>query len=164
MLVGALVTVRPLHPDDFDQLYAAAADPLLWKQHPEPDRWREYIFRAYFEDHLASGGAVAVVHGSTGSLIGVSRFDNLDEERGEVEIGWTFLARDYWGGRYNADLKRVMLDHAFRSLETVVFLVGQENSRSQRAVEKLGASQAGARREMVLYELTRTAYLSRHHE
>ena len=86
-LTGALVTVRPLHPDDFDLLHAAAADPLIWKQHPEPDRWRKKVFRGYFEDHLVSGGAVAVVHKSSGSLIGASRFDNLDEERSEVEIG-----------------------------------------------------------------------------
>lgn len=150
-LVGELVVVRPLRSDDFDQLYAVAADPLLWEQHPERERWREDVFRAYFDDHLASGGALAVVDRARGTLIGASRYDNYDPEASEVEIGWTFLARPYWGGTYNADLKRVMLGHAFQSVKTVVFLVGARNLRSRRAVEKIGATESGARRGMMLY-------------
>jgi RimJ/RimL family protein N-acetyltransferase len=153
ILVGEFVEARPLRADDFDELYEAAADPLLWEQHPEPDRWRREVFRAYFEDHLASGGALAIVDRATGALIGATRYDNLDAGQSEVEIGWTFLDRPYWGGVYNADLKRVMLEHAFRAVDTVVFLVGEQNLRSRRAVEKLGAVETGRRRGQVLYEL-----------
>jgi RimJ/RimL family protein N-acetyltransferase len=155
-LVGELVVVRPLNVEDFEQLYAAAADPLLWEQHPETERWREDVFRAYFDDHLASGGGLAVVDRATEKLIGASRYDNYDPEASEVEIGWTFLARPYWGGAYNADLKRVMLGHAFQSVETVVFLIGARNLRSRRAVEKIGAIESGARRGMVLYAIHRS--------
>ena len=155
ILVGEFVEARPLRADDFDELYQAAADPLLWEQHPEPNRWRREVFRAYFEDHLASGGALAIVDRATGALIGVTRYDNLDAGQSEVEIGWTFLARPYWGGAYNADLKRVMLEHAFQAVDTVVFLVGEENLRSRRAVEKLGAVERGRRRGQLLYELRR---------
>jgi RimJ/RimL family protein N-acetyltransferase len=152
-LTGELIVVRPLRSDDFDELLAAGADPLLWEQHPERERWRKEVFRAYFDDHLASGGALAVVDRATGSLIGATRYANYDRERSEVEIGWTFLARPYWGGAYNADLKRLMLEHAFQSVDTVVFLVDAHNVRSRRAVEKLGATQSGARRGMVLYAI-----------
>jgi RimJ/RimL family protein N-acetyltransferase len=154
-LEGELVVVRPLRADDFDQLHAAAADPLVWEQHPEKERWRDDVFRVYFEDHLASGGALAVVERATGSLIGATRYDNHDPEASEVEIGWTCLARPYWGGVYNADLKRVMLEHAFQSVETVVFLIGARNLRSRRSVEKLGAIECGARRGMILYAVRR---------
>jgi N-acetyltransferase len=150
-----LVVVRPLIVDDYDGLYAVAADPLLWEQHPERERWREDVFRAYFDDHLASGGALAVVDRATGKLIGASRYDNYDPEASEVEIGWTFLARPYWGGAYNADLKRVMLGHAFESIETVVFLIDERNLRSRRAVEKLGAIESGLRRGMIVYTVRR---------
>jgi RimJ/RimL family protein N-acetyltransferase len=156
-LEGQLVVVRPLRADDFDQMYAAAADPLVWEQHPETERWRVDVFREYFDDHLGSGGALAVVERATGELIGATRYDNYDVEASEVEIGWTFLARPYWGGVYNADLKRVMLEHAFQSVETVVFLVAARNARSRRAVEKLGAVECGARRGMVLYAIRRPA-------
>jgi RimJ/RimL family protein N-acetyltransferase len=154
-LEGELVVVRPLRVDDFDELYALGADLLLWEQHPERERWREEVFRAYFDDHLASGGALAVVERATGNLIGVTRYDNYDPEAREVEIGWTFLARSDWGGVYNADLKRVMFEHAFQSVETVVFLIDARNLRSRRAVEKLGAIECGARRGMLLYAVPR---------
>lgn len=154
-LVGELVAVRPLRIDDFDLLYAVAADPLLWEQHPDRERWREDVFRAYFDDHLASGGALAVIERESGDLIGATRHDNYDPEASEVEIGWTFLGRSYWGGIYNSDLKRVMLDHAFQSVETVVFLVDAHNARSRRAVEKIGATESGERRGMVLYSARR---------
>jgi N-acetyltransferase len=159
-LTGGLVALRALRRDDFEALHAAAHDPPIWVQHPEPDRWREDVFSAYFDQLLASGGAVAVFERATEGVIGVSRYDNLDVERSEVEIGWTFLARAYWGGRYNADLKSIMLGHAFRFVRTVVFVIGEQNLRSRRAIERLGAKQAGTRRGRVLYELTETAYLS----
>jgi N-acetyltransferase len=155
ILEGELVVVRPLLAEDFDQLYAVAADPLIWEQHPDRERWREDVFRAYFDDHLASGGALALVDRARDTLIGVSRYDNYDPEASEVEIGWTFLARPYWGGAYNADLKRVMLGHAFQSVATVVFLVGARNLRSRRAVEKLGAVESGKRRGKMLYAVHR---------
>lgn len=154
-LTGELVAIRPLRREDFDALFAVASDPLIWEQHPERGRWREDVFRDYFDEQVASGGAIVVIERARGDLIGASRYDNYDRVRCEVEIGWTFLARPYWGGAYNADLKRVMLEHAFRSVRTVVFLVGERNLRSRRAVEKLGAIETGTRRGQVLYELGR---------
>jgi RimJ/RimL family protein N-acetyltransferase len=142
--VGELVEVRPLRAEDYDRLYAVAADPLLWEQHPA-ERWREDVFRAFFEESLATGGALLVLDRATGETIGSSRYHGYDEERSEVEIGWTFLARRCWGGAYNRDLKALMVGHAFASVDTVLFLVHPQNVRSQRAVEKLGAVRAGER-------------------
>ena len=159
-LVGDLVELRPLREADFDDLYAAAADPLIWEQHPVPTRHEEETFRSFFLEHLASGGALAAIERRTGRLMGQSRYHGYDPVRSEVEIGWTFLARPYWGGIYNGEMKRLMIDHAFRFVSCVVFLVHPQNVRSQRAVEKLGAVRAGTRldgggRESFLYELRR---------
>jgi RimJ/RimL family protein N-acetyltransferase len=153
-LEGELVALRPLRRDDFDELRAAAADPSIWAQHPS-DRHREDEFRAYFDDQLASGGGLVVVDRSDGRIVGSTRFHGFDAERSEVEIGWTFLARSHWGGVVNGEVKRLLLEHAFRSVETVVFLVHAENGRSRRAVAKLGAVESGERRGMVLYTLPR---------
>ena len=136
--------MRPLRQGDYDALYTVARDPLIWEQHPD-DRWREDVFREFFDAHLATGGALAVLDARSGEVIGTSRYHGYDPARSEVEIGWTFLGRDYWGGTYNGELKRLMLDHAFRSVETVLFVVAPGNVRSQRAVEKLGAVRAGTR-------------------
>ena len=160
VLTGELVTLRPLRRDDFDALYGVAADPLIWEQHPASDRWRPEPFRAYFDEGISSGGALLIADRRDGSVIGSSRFHGYDEARSEVEIGWTFLARSRWGGRWNGEVKRLMLQHAFRFVERVVFLIGAENHRSRRAVEKIGAVEAGTRRddqgrERVLYRIDR---------
>jgi N-acetyltransferase len=134
--------VRPLRPDDFTALYAVASDPRIWEQHPVRDRHRLEQFREFFDDAVRSGGALAV-ETTRGELIGSSRFHDFDQRTGEVEIGWTFLARSHWGGHTNRELKSLMLGHAFEYVERVVFRVGPENRRSQRALEKLGATGIG---------------------
>ena len=145
-LRGPTLRVRPLTPEDFDALFAVARDPLIWEQHPQPDRHRPDAFRQFFDDAMASGAAL-VVETDGGEVFGSSRYHGYDEERSEVEIGWTFLARAFWGETTNRELKTLMLDHAFRSVRRVVFRVGPGNIRSQRAVEKLGARRAGTRQD-----------------
>ena len=132
------IAVRPLRPDDWDALFAVAGDPKIWEAHPAHDRYREPVFRRFFDDAIASGGALAVCDATTGEIIGSSRYDFRFCEPGEVEIGWTFLARSHWGGRANASLKRQMLAHAFRFLDRAMFRVGRTNLRSRRAMEKIG--------------------------
>ena len=134
-----------LVPGQPDDLFLVASDPLIWEQHPASDRYKEEVFRDFFREALASGGAFAVTDRKTQKIIGSSRYFGLDPEKSEIEIGWTFLARAYWGGRYNREMKRLMLDHAFRFVDTVVFLVGPKNLRSQKAMEKIGGVRAGTR-------------------
>ena len=149
-LQGTLIELRPLTPEDFDALFQAASDPLIWEQHPESDRYTREVFQEYFDGALESKGAFAVVDRRSGRLIGSSRYCNLKPAEREVEIGFTFLERAFWGGTYNREVKSLMLDHAFRFVERVVFVVGENNLRSQKALEKIGArflkkSQAPAR-------------------
>jgi RimJ/RimL family protein N-acetyltransferase len=162
VLRGKLLELRPLREADFDALYAVASDPLVWEQHPESDRYQEEVFREFFREALASGGALVATDLETGRVVGSSRFYGYDEASSEVEIGWTFLARSHWGGLYNGEMKRLMLRHAFRYVDTVVFLVGPLNVRSQRALEKIGAVRDGTRdsgrgRESVLFRLKKSS-------
>ncbi len=155
-LVGERLTLRPLRDDDFDALYAVASDPKIWAQHPEPTRWQEPVFRHFFAEAIASGGALAAIDNASGAVIGSSRYHDYDPDRSVVEIGWSFLARNYWGGRYNGEMKRLMLDHAFRSVDRVVFVIGPDNTRSRRAVERIGARLVGTApepRSHLLYEI-----------
>ena len=158
-LRGELLELRPLRADDFDALFAVASDPLIWEQHPESDRYREEVFREFFRGAMESGGAFVAVDLKDGRVVGSSRYHGYDEAQSEIEIGWTFLARTHWGGRYNGEMKRLMLAHAFRFVDNVVFLVGPENWRSRRAVEKIGGRLVGTRpngagRESVVYRIT----------
>jgi aspartate-semialdehyde dehydrogenase len=138
VLEGELVRLRPLRADDWDPLYAAASDPLIWELHPEKERYQEQVFRRYFEGALEGGKALTILDRQTGEVIGSSRYHDYDPARSEVEIGWTFLVRRCWGGVYNREVKRLMLDHAFHYVDTVIFWVGENNFRSQRAMEKIG--------------------------
>lgn len=142
-LRGELVTLRPLLADDWAAVYAAGSDPLVWEQHPYPDRYKEPEFREYFRGAMESGGAFAVLDAKTGEVIGCTRFHSLDEAASQVEIGWTFLVRPRWGGAFNGEMKRLMLRHAFQFVQTVEFRVGLTNFRSQRAVQKIGGVRAG---------------------
>jgi RimJ/RimL family protein N-acetyltransferase len=142
-LKGKLIELRPLAPNDWDELFAVASDSLIWEQHPERDRYKEDVFRVFFKDALESGGAFVIIDRQTQHIIGSTRFYGYDPEKSEIEIGWTFLARKFWGGRFNAEMKRLLLNHAFKFVERVVFFVGEDNVRSQKAMEKVGAIKVG---------------------
>jgi len=147
ILKGELLELRPLLPEDFHDLYAVASDPLIWEQHPNKERYREEVFNGFFREALESGGALIAIDSKNGQVIGSSRFHGYDEEKSEIEIGWTFLARSHWGGVYNREMKQLMLRHAFKFVNNVIFLVGPQNLRSQRAVEKIGGVRVGSRRD-----------------
>lgn len=147
-LKGDLVELRPLTPEHWDDLFKAASDPLIWKQHPESDRYKEKVFKTFFKGALESGGAFVVVDTKSQQIIGSTRFYGYDPGKSEIEIGWTFLARKYWGGRHNREMKQLMLAHAFQFVEKVVFFVGEHNFRSQKATEKIGAVRSGTTKKM----------------
>ncbi len=139
VLKGKMLQLRPLRPEDFHDLYAVASDPLIWEQYPVRDRYKEEVFKEFFREALEAGGALITIDSKDGQAIGSSRFYGYDEQKSEIEIGWTFLARSHWGGIYNWEMKQLMLRHAFRFVNSVIFLVGPQNLRSQRALEKIGA-------------------------
>ena len=159
ILEGKLLRLRPLRADDWHDLFAVASDPLIWEQHPISNRHQEKVFRDFFREAIESGGALSVVDTKDGKIIGSSRFHDYDERKSEIEIGWTFLARSHWGGVYNKEMKELMLRHAFRFVQSVLFVVGPENWRSQKAVEKIGGVRVGTRidlegRESLIYRTT----------
>jgi len=158
-LKGERVELRPLREEDYRYLYAVAADPLIWEQHPNKDRNKEEVFKVFFREALECRGALIAIDAKTGRVIGSSRFHGYGNETSEIEIGWTFLARSHWGGTYNKEMKRLMLRHAFRFVNRVIFRIGPQNFRSQRAVEKIGAVRVGSSkdasgRESFVYEIT----------
>ena len=162
--------LRPLAEQDWDALFEVASDPAIWEQHPMHDRWREDVFRAFFDDATAKGGALAIVDKRDGAIIGSSRFQDLSEEGGgSVEIGWTFFATRCWGKGINRAVKRMMLAHAFESVARVDFRVGETNYRSRIALENIGAQRSrrtelsqyqGKRVLHLVYELTRDDFAS----
>ncbi len=169
VLTGELVELRPLTEADWAELYAVASDPMIWELHPARDRYKEEVFREYFRGAMASGGAFAVIDRKTGRIIGSTRYhdhrpnggptgEGGNQKESEIELGWTFLARRYWGGVYNGEMKQLLLRHAFQFVDRVLFVVGTENFRSQGAMEKIGGVRIGERtdstgRQSYVYEI-----------
>lgn len=137
-LRGTLVELRPLRTTDWDALFAVASDPLIWEQHPSANRYQEPIFREFFRIAMDTGTAFAVLDRADGRIIGSTRYHGFDAVKREIEIGWTFLARSHWGGQYNGEMKELLLQHAFEFVDRVVFVIGRNNLRSQRAIERIG--------------------------
>ena len=163
-LVGDLVVVRPVALTDWAGMYAAASDPEIWAVHPASDRYQEPVFRQFFDEAVKSESALSIVDRTSGRIVGSSRYHGFDPARNEIEIGWTFLSRNCWGGTYNREVKTLMLDHAFGFVSAVVFWVGESNIRSRRAMEKIGGVLRDGRHERtlhgkayphVIYEITR---------
>jgi RimJ/RimL family protein N-acetyltransferase len=142
-LENDLIKIQPLKPSDFETLYAIANDPLLWEQHPNKDRYKRNVFETFFKGAIESGGAFLVFDNKTKQVIGSSRFYGVDKEKNEVAIGYTFIARSHWGKNYNKALKSLMINHAFKFVDHVIFHVGAVNLRSQKAVGNIGGKKIG---------------------
>lgn len=138
VLEDDLVHMRPLTAEDFDALFSISSDPLLWEQHPVKERSTPEGFKKWFEDAMASDKAFYITDKETGKPVGTSRYNETKEDPNAIEIGWTFIAREFWGGKYNRVVKKLMMDHAFTRYDKILFFVDKHNFRSQKAVEKLG--------------------------
>ena len=128
-LEGERLLLRPLASTDRDALFAVASDRLIWEQHPAHDRWQPEVFGAFFDEALSAGGALVVILKGQERIVGSSQFRPCPIAPSEMEIGWTFLARDQWGGSVNREMKRLMLNHALANCPRVLFRIGDTNSK-----------------------------------
>jgi RimJ/RimL family protein N-acetyltransferase len=137
-LQNDLVVLRPLKEEDFDALFTISSDSLLWEQHPSKDRATLEGFKVWYKDAMESDRAFVIEEKETGKTIGTSRYNPVKEDDHAIEIGWTFISRDFWGGKYNQATKKLMLYYAFQYFNRVLFFVDVNNFRSQKAVQKIG--------------------------
>lgn len=142
-LTNELVSLKPLEEADFEALFTVASDKLLWEQHPNNDRYKREVFQDFFQKAIESKGAFIIIDKVTNNIIGSSRFYDLDSNKSTLVIGFTFLARSYWGTNYNSAIKKLMLDYAFQYVNAVHFHVAKSNFRSQKAMIKLGGKIIG---------------------
>jgi RimJ/RimL family protein N-acetyltransferase len=139
VLENAVLSMRPLQPEDFEALYQVGSDPLIWEQHPNKNRWQRPEFENYFKGAIASKGALLVLDKQSGEVAGCSRYYDYNQTEKSVLIGYTFIGRKYWGRQFNTAMKQLMIDHAFGFADTVLFHIGAYNIRSQTAIGRIGA-------------------------
>ena len=135
-----LIKLSPLQETDFDRLFEVASNPLVWEQHPNPNRYKLEDFTNYFKGAIESKGAFLILNASTNETIGCSRYYDYNENDSSVLIGYTFIGTKFWGNGYNKALKKLMLDYTFQFVDKVYFHIGALNYRSQKAIEKIGAT------------------------
>lgn len=152
-LRGDLVSIEPLRLDHAAGLLAAADmdEVFAWLPYPRPAGIVQA--EAWIEDALADRSAdrrfpFAVLNAVEGSVIGSTSYWDFDAHNAQVEIGSTWLSRTSWGTGRNAEAKLLLMAHAFETLELerVAFRTDIRNDRSQRAIERLGASKEGVHR------------------
>ncbi|PZF71246.1 GNAT family N-acetyltransferase [Taibaiella soli] len=131
--------LTPLQEKDFDALYAVASDPKVWEQHPNKDRWKQEVFRTFFEGAMESKGAFKIIDKATGHVAGSTRFYDYNEKENSILIGYTFYGTSFWGTGMNKAVKKMMLDYIFQFVSKVYFHIGAVNTRSQIAIGRLGA-------------------------
>lgn len=140
VMQGENLILRPLVQEDSEALYQAASDPLIWEQHPDPERYKRAQFdKNFLQGALACGSSLVIIDKRTQQIVGCSRFYDWDARSAEVAIGYTFLARSHWGGTTNRELKTLMMDFAFNRAKKIWFHIGKDNWRSRKGTEKIGA-------------------------
>jgi N-acetyltransferase len=142
-LKDQFVELHPLQESDFDRLFEAASDPLIWEQHPNKDRYKKEMFEIYFEGAIKSKGAFIILQVGSSEVMGSSRYYDFSETDNSILIGYSFLTRKFWGGNYNRQVKILLLNHIFQYIDKVHFHVEINNLRSQKAIKKLGAKNSG---------------------
>jgi N-acetyltransferase len=142
-LKNEIVSLIPLLPSDVEEVYAVASDPKVWEQHPNPNRYQREVFEVYFRGAIESNGAYKIIEVATGKVAGCTRVCNYDEVANCVEVGYTFVGRHYWGSGINHAGKRLLLDHLFEFVDSVIFNIGAQNLRSQISIVRLGAIKVG---------------------
>lgn len=164
-----LVLLSPLQAGDFEKLFAVASDPLIWEQHPVKDRYKREVFKMFFDGAVASKSAFLVYEKATGELMGSTRYYDYKPALSQIAVGFTFIARKHWGGKYNFSMKKLMMDYAFHYIDTVLFHIGATNIRSQKALLKLGGQKTnemdvelnGQRLLHYEYEILKTDWIDR---
>ena len=163
-LQDGTLTLRPLTPEDLPALCALADADL--------DEYRQMgtlpNTPAYYEAALDSPTEMPFVILVAGELAGSTRYGDIRAAHAGLEIGWTWLARKWHGTGVNRRMKRLLLTHAFErmGMERVQLKTDVRNTRSQRAIEKLGAVKEGVLRahlrrpdgtlrDTVMYSFTR---------
>jgi RimJ/RimL family protein N-acetyltransferase len=149
----------PLQETDFSALYIVASDPLVWEQHPNKLRYQKDVFQNYFEGAMLSKGAFLIRDCKTNEIVGCSRFYDYNENENSILIGYTFIGRNFWGKGYNKALKKLMLDYAFQFVNTVILYIGENNIRSQKAIQKIGAIYFGKLNKSLVYTINKQDWI-----
>lgn len=144
ILEGATIELIPLEREHLEELYTAAADKELWAQIPSDCSDQELFYKNYefalSERENRNQYPFVIRHKQTKRLIGSTRFFEIYPSDKKLEIGWTWITKEFWGTTVNLESKLLMLTYCFETLKTnrVQLKTKDDNFRSRKAIEKIG--------------------------
>jgi RimJ/RimL family protein N-acetyltransferase len=148
-LEGRHVMLEPLAKTHLAGLAQVGLDEELWRWIPTPVRTTEdmaaYIETALQEEERGVSLPFAILEKATGRPIGSTRYGSIDRAHHRVEIGWTWVARDWQRTAMNTEAKYLLLRHAFEKLGClrVELKTDSLNEKSRAAILRIGAKEEG---------------------
>ena len=148
-LEGRHVRLEPLAKAHLEGLAEVGLDEELWRWIPTAVQTREemaaYIETALQEQERGVSLPFAILEKATGRAIGSTRYGNIDRTHHRVEIGWTWVAREWQRTAMNTEAKYLLLKHAFESLGCVRVELKTDslNEKSRAAILRIGAKEEG---------------------
>ena len=156
ILEGRHVRLEPLKLEHATGLAEIGLDEDLWTWIPTPVRTPEemtaYIHTALHEQANGSALPFALIESSSGRVIGSTRYGNIDRAHYRVEIGWTWVTRQWQRSAINTEAKYLLLRHAFETLKCIRVELKTDslNERSRAAILRIGAREEGTFRNHMI--------------
>lgn len=156
VLEGQKVTLHPLTPEHFNILTQLANDTRIWEYYgrngADDTVIRHFLQEAMDLKQKGQHYPFVILNKDTGEIIGTTRYGDINEAHKTLEIGWTWYIPAVWGKGYNEECKLLMLSYAFETLgaNRVQLKTAHFNKRSQRAIERIGATYEGTLRNHMI--------------
>ncbi|MFJ7698118.1 GNAT family N-acetyltransferase [Lysinibacillus fusiformis] len=155
-LENEIVNLKPLELNDLSGILEAASYPEIWSHMPITIKKMEdvnnFVENALLMRRNKTEFPFVIVDKKTGEIIGSTRFMDIDDTHQRVEIGTTWLTPAYWRTAINTNCKYLLLEYCFEilHLQRVQIKTDHENSRSQKAIERIGATKEGVLRNHMI--------------
>jgi RimJ/RimL family protein N-acetyltransferase len=152
-LDGLHVQLKPLSLDHVPELCKVGLDPDLWKITMtlirNEDEMKQYVETALRSHEAGTALPFATIDKKSGRIAGSTRFGNIDKGNKRVEIGWTWLGKEFQQTHVNTEAKYLMLKHAFEvwGFHRVEFKTDVINGKSRNALKRIGAREEGILRK-----------------
>ena len=170
MLENSTLRLEPLTEKHVQEMRALGSDKDVWRWYTadlsSPDALEAWMTNRLKESQRGEKMSYAVILKENGKVIGSSSYGHIDWNEKCLEVGWTWLDKQYIGTGLNKHMKYLMLSHAFEAMaiERLELRTDETNVRSRKAMEKIGAifdgtlrnhrsTQGGRRRNTVIYSI-----------
>lgn len=174
-LANDFVLLRPIRPTDADQLHEIAFDSDIWRYFvtrvTTEDEFCQFMSDAIADTQAGRRIVFCVLSKAANRIVGSMAYGNLSEKEKRLEIGWSWLGRDYRGTGLNRWAKYLLLLHAFEVLrcERVEFKTDVLNVQARKGLLNIGATEEGVlrsfnympggrRRDAVYYSIIRSEW------